>query len=100
MRRTMLVAGATAGLILVPTGLAVAANNGNGPQRNGDSVATCTYDQNREQLRLRDGTGVRHDTQVVTPTQAAGHRSGPMDGSGPQADPALDGTGNQWAGAD
>jgi hypothetical protein len=99
LRKTALVAGASAVLVLVPAGVAFAAGNGNGPHPNGDPAATCTYDQQRQHLRLQDGTGPRHDqmqTGSTTGVTPGGHQSGPMDGTGPQADRPLDGTGNQW----
>ncbi len=84
--------------VLVPSGVALAAtaNNGNGPAA---ATGTCTGDQ--QMLHLRDGTGWRHTTadgKTVQMVPGAGHQhmSGPQDGSGPQADRALDGTGFQW----
>lgn len=101
LRRTALIAGASAALVLVPAGVAfAAAGNGNGPHRTGDPAVTCPYGQDHDQMRLRDGTGPQHmKVQSGTETRAparGGHQSGPMDGTGPQADRPLDGTGNQW----
>ena len=102
LRRTALIAGASAALVLVPAGVAfAAAGNGNGPHRSGDPAVTCPYDQDRQQLRLHDGTGPRHDemhptTGATAGATAGGYQSGPVDGSGPLAERPLDGTGNQW----
>ena len=93
IRRAALVAGVAAIAVLVPTGVALADNGGPGPGPNGDSVATCTNDQQR----LRDGTGPRHDEQSAE-AQPYGHRSGPQDGTGPRTDRPLDGTGHMWGG--
>lgn len=94
LRRAVVITGASAAMILIPAGVAFAATNGHGPHRTGDPAATCTYDQ--DQLRLRDGTGVRHDQQSTTAGQGSSYQSGPMDGSGPTSVRPLDGTGNQW----
>lgn len=90
--------GALAVALMVPAGAAFAATD--------DTQPVCTGDQRQEQVqqRLQDGT---HDGQMIqhrhgqdgTPGAAAGHRSGPQDGSGPQADRPLDGTGNRWGSA-
>ncbi len=99
MRRwhRVLAASGVALAVLVPSGVALAATNNPG---NGTAV-TRTCDGDHQMLQLRDGTGWRHTTadgQTVTANPGVGHqyRSGPQDGSGPQANPALDGTGNQW----
>jgi hypothetical protein len=97
IRVAAVVAASAAGLILIPAGIASASGNGDAPRRSGDPVGTCTYDQQQDRLHLRDGTGVRHDTQVST--GGKGHRSGPQDGSGPRADRPMDGTGHKWGGA-
>ena len=56
----------------------------------------CTCDQNR--VRLQDGTGKVAVPNSPSPGPSSGyqHMSGPQDGTGPQADRPLDGTGNQW----
>ncbi len=93
LRTAAVVGTAAAGLILIPAGIAYA-SGGQGPHRSGDPASTCTYDQQQDRQQLRDGTGVQHPVQAA-PVGAA-HQSGPLDGSGPQADRPLDGTGNQW----
>ena len=94
--RIATVAAAAAGLILIPAGIASATGNGEGPHRNGDRDATCTYDQQQDRLHLQDGTGVRHNTPAST--VGNGHQSGSLDGTA-QAVRPLDGTGHQWGGA-
>ena len=103
MRRwhKVLAASSVALAVLVPSGVALAATNSNTPGTGAAVTRTCTGDQ--QMLRLRDGTGWRHtttagDTVTVSPGQGYQHRymSGPQDGSGPQANPALNGTGYQW----
>ncbi len=97
MRRwqKVLVAGGLAAAVLVPAGVAVAATtDAGGPA----ATRVCTGD--RDMLRLRDGTGWRHTaadgtTVTVQPGSGYQHRSGPQDGTGPMADRALDGTGQQ-----
>ncbi|HUZ21293.1 MAG TPA: hypothetical protein VMU75_12050 [Acidimicrobiales bacterium] len=97
----------TGGMTLVALAPAATAFAATAPQRAAavpasTAQATCTQDQAQDQIRLhlRDGTGLRHpaasQTKVGTATAAYQHRSGPMDGTGPRAAPALDGSGNQW----
>ena len=99
MRRwqKVLAASGVALAVLVPSGAALAAttNTGSGPA----VTRTCNGDQ--QMLHLRDGSGWRHTTADGTTVQSgsgSGHQymSGPRDGSGPQADRPLDGTGLQW----
>ncbi|MDP2290424.1 MAG: hypothetical protein Q8M22_04505 [Actinomycetota bacterium] len=102
VHKGLLVGGITLA-VLVPAGIVVAdqGDNGNGNRqgRNGTMTHDCTGDQTADQIRARDGTGPEH-ADNVTATSLAGagerHQSGPMDGTGPQADRPLDGTGNQW----
>lgn len=98
LRTAAIVATASAGLVLLPAGIAYAAGNGNGnssgPHGTGDRTGTCTHDQQQDRLHLKDGTGPRHAVQTSTAT--TGHRSGRADGNGPQAVRPLDGTGNRW----
>jgi hypothetical protein len=95
--RKAVVAGAVGLAVLVPSGVALAATTGPG---SGPAVTgTCTGDH--QMLQLRDGSGWRHmtvDGTTVQPGSGAGHQhmSGPRDGSGPRADRAMDGTGQQW----
>jgi len=89
LRKVVVATGVLAALT-IPASAAYAATQRTGPGQ--QAGISCTYDQSRDQLRLHDGTG------VPTTADPAGHayRSGPMDGTGPQADRALDGTGNSW----
>lgn len=93
--RKALVAGAVGLAVLVPSGVAMAATAapGNGPSA---VTATCTGDHQMQ--RLHDGTGWQHMSADRPEQAAAGHQhmSGPQDGSGPQADRPLDGSGHQW----
>lgn len=90
-----LAGGALVVSLLVPAGAALAADD--------DVTPVCTGDQRREQVhdRLQDGSqdGLmlqhRYGAEATAPG-AGGHRSGPQDGTGPQADRPLDGTGNQF----
>lgn len=92
--RKVLVGGALAAAVLLPSGMAAAAGAGNGSP---NPSATCTGDQ--QMLHLRDGTGGRHlmptaasaDDQVVH-----GYQHGVHDGTGPVGTQPLDGTGMQW----
>jgi hypothetical protein len=88
--------GALAVALMVPASAAFAATDQTAP--------VCTGDQRQEQVQqhLQDGT---HDGQMAqhrngqadaTANGGAEHRSGPQDGSGPQADRPMDGTGNRW----
>jgi len=94
-----LVAGGVAAAVLVPAASALAAGYGPGNGRD-DATPVCTGDQAMDQLRARDGSGWRHTLSDGTTVEARGagyqHQSGTMDGTGPQADRALDGTGNRW----
>ena len=92
--------------VLLPVGAAFADSSGSGRGGNGGNggngvAPTCTGDQamDQEQVQLRDGTGWRHTladgTIVEMPNASHGHQTGPMDGSGPQGDRPMDGTGNQ-----
>jgi hypothetical protein len=93
LKRTAVVGGLALALA-VPAGVAYAATQP-GPAGNGS--ATCTYDQDR--LQLRDGTGPQHEAVVSgAAVTGTGHsyQAGPLDGSGPRADRPLDGTGNQF----
>ena len=98
-----LLAGGVTLAVLVPAASAFAAGygpgNGAGGGERGDGV--CTGDQSRDQVQARDGTGWRHtlsDGTTVEVPAAPGyqHRDGLMDGTGPQADRPLDGSGSQW----
>lgn len=95
--RKALVAGGLGLAVLVPSGVALA---GTTPAGAATTQKTCTG--NHDQLRLRDGTGPRHATMAADKSAAAHagsgyqHKSGPQDGTGPQANPPRDGTGNQW----
>ena len=90
-----LVSGGLTLALVVPAGVAVAATTSGGTANPNTSAPVCNGDH--VMLRLHDGTGWRH---VAGSTQASGggyqHKSGPQDGSGPRAAPALDGTGQQW----
>jgi hypothetical protein len=99
MRKTLKTTAVTGGILLalaVPAGVAYAAV---APQPAGNGSATCTCDQARDRLQLRDGSGPRHDA-IVSGTGATGsghaYQAGPLDGTGPRADRPLDGTGNQF----
>jgi hypothetical protein len=87
--------GALAVALMVPAGAAFAATNQADP--------VCTGDQRQEQVQqhLQDGS---HDGQMAqtrngqndaAAKSGAQHRSGAQDGSGPQADRPMDGTGNR-----
>ncbi len=99
MTKILKKAAIVSGIVLavsVPAGVAYAAVQPGSP---GNGTATCTYNQDRDRLQLRDGTGPRHDAIVSgAAVTGSGHayQSGPMDGSGPLADRPLDGTGNQF----
>ena len=86
---------------LVPAGLVAAdqIDMGNGHGRGNGSVDhECTGDASGDQIRARDGSGPNHAANTAgTSNTTAGsqHRSGPMDGSGPQADRPMDGSGRQ-----
>ncbi len=89
-----------AGIVLValaPAGSAFAAARSSAAASARPPVS-CSSDQVRR--HLRDGTGLRCPVVASNSTQASGagyqHQSGPMDGSGPRAAPAQDGTGLQW----
>jgi hypothetical protein len=86
------VAGATAAIVLIPAGTALAV--GYGPHGNPDPSAACTQDQQRDQSRLHDGTGARHDRQSANGQH--GYQSGAMDGPGAVGVRPLDGSGNHW----
>lgn len=93
-----LLAGGVSLAVLLPVGAAFADSSGSG--RGGNGVApTCTGDQAMDQVQARDGTGWRHTladgTIVEMPNTGHQHQTGPMDGSGPQADRPMDGSGNQ-----
>ncbi len=92
-----LAAAGVAVALLVPSGVALAATTqaGHGPA----DTTTCAGDHQMQQLR--DGSGWRHTTadgSTVGFGHGYGHQhmSGPQDGTGPQADRPMDGTGNQW----
>ena len=95
-----LIAGGVTLAVLVPAASAFAAGSGSG--RGGVGVErVCTGDQPMDRVQARDGTGWQHTladgTTVETPaTPGHQHQSGSMDGTGPQADRPMDGTGNQW----
>ena len=94
-----LLAGGVSLAVLLPVGAAFADSN-NGSGRGGNGVApTCTGDQAMDRIQARDGTGWRHTladgTVVEMPDAPHGHQTGPMDGTGPQADRPMDGTGYQ-----
>jgi hypothetical protein len=87
--------GALAVALMVPASAAFAASDQADP--------VCTGDQRQEQVqqRLQDGS---HDGQMAQNRKGqndaaakggAQHRSGAQDGSGPQADRPMDGTGNR-----
>ena len=93
-----LLAGGVSLAVLLPVGAAFA--DGNGSERGGNGVApACDGDQTMDRTQARDGTGWRHtlaDGTVIEMTNAPhGHQTGPMDGTGPQADRPMDGTGYQ-----
>jgi hypothetical protein len=97
-----LLAGGASLAVLLPVGAAFADSSGSGRGGNGggNGVApTCTGGPAMDQTQARDGTGWRHTladgTIVEFPGAPGGHQTGPMDGSGPQADRPMDGTGNQ-----
>jgi hypothetical protein len=97
-----LLAGGVSLAVLLPVSAAFADSNGTGRGGNGggNGVApTCTGDQAMDRDQLRDGTGWRHTladgTVVEMPGAPYGQHTGPMDGTGPQADRPMDGTGNQ-----
>ena len=92
---------------LAPAGVAAAAPRhapGAAPQATAQSTGDqtrlrlqdCTRDQTR--LRLQDGSAKTAVPNSPVPGRSDGHQhmSGPQDGTGPQADRPLDGTGNQW----
>lgn len=93
--RKALAGGALTLALLVPAGAAVAAN--------GSTPSTCTGDQRQEQVH--DGTQAgqmaqhQYGRSQADQNGMAGHRSGPQDGSGPQADRPMDGTGFRWGAA-
>jgi hypothetical protein len=96
--------GAVAVALMIPAGAAFA-------QADDPTQPVCTGDQRQEQIhqQLHDGSqdgqmlqhrfGQDEATDPGNGTGMAGHRSGPQDGTGPQADRPLDGTGNQWGNA-
>ena len=96
-----LLAGGISLAVLLPVGSAFADSGGSGRGGNGGNgvAPTCTGDQAMDRDQLRDGTGWRHTladgTVVEMPDAPGGHQTGPMDGSGPQADRPMDGTGYQ-----
>lgn len=88
--------GAIAVALLIPASSAFAEDDSTQP--------ICTGDQRQEQVQqhLQDGSQVgqmaqhQYGQDEATNPGMAGHRSGPQDGSGPQADRPLDRTGNRW----
>lgn len=93
-----LVVGVMAAGVLVPSGAAVADTvvPASTPAT-ATAPATCTGDH--QMLRLHDGTGLHHSAPgatATTPGSAYQHHSGPQDGTGPRANPPMDGSGNQW----
>lgn len=100
MYKAVLVCGVAAA-VLVPSTSAFAGAFGAGGG-NGSRDGTCV--QGPTGGPARDGTGWRHTSSDGTTVEVPGpgnrseHRSGPTDGSDPQADRALDGTGNRWGG--
>ena len=102
LHKGLLIGGVTLA-VLAPASLVAADQGGvgNGNSRgNGDMTQDCTGDQSGDQIRARDGSGPLHAAQSTgAPGTTAGnqYQSGPMDGSGPQADRPMDGTGNRWA---
>jgi hypothetical protein len=96
-----LLAGGVSLAVLLPVSAAFA--DSGRPGRDGTGVApTCTGDQAMDRTQARDGTGWRHTladgTIVEMPNAPHGYQEGPMDGSGPQADRPMDGTGYQRSG--
>ena len=93
-----LAAGGVALAVLVPSGVALAATTGPDPGNSPAMTQTCTGDH--QMLQLRDGTGWRHTVNSTTVQLGSGqghqYMSGPQDGTGPQADRPMDGTGHQW----
>jgi hypothetical protein len=87
--------GALAVALMVPAGAAFAATNQTDP--------VCTGDQRQEQVQQhqQDGTQAgqmaqqRNGQNASATPSGAQHRSGAQDGSGPQADRPMDGTGNR-----
>ena len=93
LKRTAVITGILVA-VTVPAGVAVAAA---GPGPSANPAATCTYDQQR--LQVRDGTGPQHEVRAgdqASGTHGEAYQAGPQDGTGPQADRPLDGTGNQF----
>ena len=80
---------------LVPASVVSAAPR-HAPATPSQATTQCSGDQTR--LRLQDGTGKVAVPNSPSPGPSSGyqHMSGPQDGTGPQADRPLDGTGNQW----
>ncbi|MGB8860124.1 MAG: hypothetical protein WCC60_12745 [Ilumatobacteraceae bacterium] len=105
LHKGLLIGGVTLA-VLVPAGLVAAdqidMGNGNGHghgRGNGSMTNECSGDQTQDRVQARDGTGADHAANSAgkaTAGTGAEHRSGPADGSGPQADRPMDGTGNQY----
>ncbi len=97
-----LIAGGVTLAVLVPAASAFAAGSGSGRGGGRGGVErVCTGDQTMDRVQARDGTGWRHTladgTTVETPaTPGYQYQNGSMDGTGPQGDRPMDGTGSQW----